>query len=119
MEGGGRGDPRRRTEADARQLWALQLSKIKRIVREMIQNSLTIRQKCSDLFHGITTRLPFWEEAESERGGLGWSFKWKKHLLVAAILPYGDSRDTVHAHVRSHMYTHIHTHTQFPVLQNP
>ena len=71
MEGGGRGDPRRRTEADARQLWALQLSKIKRIVREMIQNSLTIRQKCSDLFHGITTRLPFWEEAESERGGLG------------------------------------------------
>ena len=74
------------------------------------------RQKCSDLFRGITTRLPFWEEAKVKGE---WSFKRKKHLPEAAILPYGDGRDTVHALVTSHMYTHIHTHTQFPVLQNP
>ena len=66
------------------------------------------RQKCSDLFRGITTRLPFWEEAKVKGE---WSFKRKKHLLEAAILPYGDGRDTVHALVTSHMYTHIHTHT--------
>lgn len=66
------------------------------------------RQKCSDLFRGITTRLPFWEEAKVKGE---WSFKRKKHLPEAAILPYGDGRDTVHALVTSHMYTHIHTHT--------
>ena len=96
--------------------------KIKRIIREMIQNSLTRRQKCSDLFRGIRRRLPLPEEAKSERGGPGVVIQTeKKHLLVAAILPYGDFRDTVHAHVSSQMYTHthIHTHMQFPVLQNP
>ena len=68
---------------------------IKRMGREMIQNCTTRRSKCSDLFCGIRTRLPLCKEAKSEREGWRWSFKLKKHLRVAAILPYGYGRDTV------------------------
>lgn len=80
--------------------------------REMIQNCRTRRSKCSYLFCAIRTRLPFCKEAKSEREGWGWSFKLKKHLRVAALLPYGHGRDAVcNMHVSSHVHTHVETHT--------
>lgn len=55
--------------------------KIKRIIREMIQNSLTRRQKCSDLFRSIRRRLPLPEEAKSERGGPGVVIQMEKSIF--------------------------------------
>lgn len=103
--------PGRGGGAGARQLLDSAASWKLRLRRKMLQGWKTGRWRHSGSFLWYQDKAASgWRGKECGGEGGCWSFKLKKHLSVAAILPYRDSRDAVCTHMCVHTNTHTHRH---------